>query len=48
MATKRKKAKAKRVRDLPESRLSNKRAKDVKGGIPVGPPIRKIPPGPPI
>lgn len=48
MATKRKKAEAKTVPNLPERKLSNKRAKYVKGGIPVGPPIRKIPSGPPI
>jgi hypothetical protein len=49
MTTKqRKKAADRKVKDLPAKKVSDRKGKEIKGGMPQGPPTREIPPGPPI
>jgi hypothetical protein len=48
IAKKKRKNPVKGVKDLPAKKVTDKEGRDVKGGMPQGPPNRQIPPGPPI
>jgi hypothetical protein len=48
IAKKKGKNPVKRVKDLPAKRVTDEKSRNVKGGLPVGPPIRQMPVGPPI
>ncbi len=48
IAKKKGKNNLKRVKDLPAKKVTDEKGRDVKGGMPQGPPNRQIPPGPPI